>query len=158
VAIPSSLGGKHGSIRERLLEAGFQEEFIGDHLPPATGLSLDGLGGVLCGVPESFAGQRVRPEGKKESYRFGGGDFLAATPLRRDFADRAVERDVKHRERVSVPEIDESAGSQRSQFFWRKNSSSMRRGRRGIARKTSYTPTTRLKYFRRISKNSVTFI
>src|ERR1700730_184248 len=53
VAIPSMLGGKHGSIRERLLEAGFQEEFIGDHLPPATHYHWAG--------PEEFYAEFLSP-------------------------------------------------------------------------------------------------
>jgi Nucleotidyltransferase len=67
VAIPSSLGGKHGSIRERLLEAGFQEEFIGDHLPPATHYHWTGSGEFYAEFLSPLRGSEFDRKGKRKA-------------------------------------------------------------------------------------------
>ena len=64
VAVPEKLQVKGRNIRERLLEAGFLEEFLGDDRPPATHYHMAGPGG--------FYGEFLTPLLGSEYDRKGG--------------------------------------------------------------------------------------
>ncbi len=69
IAVPSKLGAKETSIRDRLLAAGFQEEFIGEDYPPATHYNLVGHGGFYTEFLSPLAGSEYGRKGKRQATR-----------------------------------------------------------------------------------------
>lgn len=55
VAVPPKLKEQESTVRQRLLEAGFTEEFEGEDHPPPTHYR----GRFLRGIPRSFGWQRI---------------------------------------------------------------------------------------------------
>ena len=59
IAVPLKIEAKETSIRDRLVAAGFREEFVGEDRPPATPLPLGWAGRFLCRVRRSTCWKRV---------------------------------------------------------------------------------------------------
>lgn len=63
VALPAKLKIEESTVRQRLTDAGFTEEFVGEDRPPATSLPLWTGRRVLRGIPDPTRRKRIRPEG-----------------------------------------------------------------------------------------------
>ena len=59
VAVPSKLKKEESTVRKRLLEAGFEEEFIGEDRPPGDALSLWKSRSILRGVSRAARRKRI---------------------------------------------------------------------------------------------------
>jgi len=73
IAVPSKIEAKETSIRDRLLAAGFQEEFIGEDRPPATHYHLVGQGGFYAEFLSPLVGSEYGRKGERKATRAVGG-------------------------------------------------------------------------------------
>jgi hypothetical protein len=73
IAVPSKMEAKETSIRDRLLAAGFQEEFIGEDRPPATHYHLVGQGGFYAEFLSPLVGSEYGRKGERKATRVVGG-------------------------------------------------------------------------------------
>jgi len=73
VAVPTKIEAKETSIRDRLLAAGFQEEFIGEDRPPATHYHLVGQGGFYAEFLSPLVGSEYGRKGERKATREVGG-------------------------------------------------------------------------------------
>lgn len=73
IAVPSKIEAKETSIRDRLLAAGFQEEFIGEERPPATHYHLAGQGGFYAEFLSPLLGSEYGRKGECKATRRVGG-------------------------------------------------------------------------------------
>jgi hypothetical protein len=73
VAIPPKIKRKQTSIRERLLAAGFQEEFVGEDRPPATHYHLGAHGGFYAEFLTPLVGSEHGRKGERKVTREVGG-------------------------------------------------------------------------------------
>ena len=73
VAVPSMIEAKETSIRDRLLAAGFQEEFVGEDRPPATHYQLLGQGGFYAEFLSPLVGSEYGRKGERKATREVGG-------------------------------------------------------------------------------------
>jgi hypothetical protein len=73
IAVPSRIEAKETSIRDRLLAAGFQEEFIGEDRPPATHYHLAGQGGFYTEFLSPLVGSEYGRKGERKTTREVGG-------------------------------------------------------------------------------------
>lgn len=89
VAVPAKMDAKGENIRERLLAAGFQEEFVGEDRPPATHYHLGAQGGFYAEFLTPLVGSEQDRGGKRKATREVGGissqqlryvDILLASP------------------------------------------------------------------------------
>jgi len=67
VAVPSKLKKKESTVRKRLLEAGFEEEFIGEDRPPATHYHYGKAGGFYAEFLAPLEGSEYDQSGKRKS-------------------------------------------------------------------------------------------
>jgi hypothetical protein len=73
VVVPSKIETKGISIRDRLLTAGFREEFIGEDRPPATHYHLEGQGGFYAEFLSPLVGSEYgRKRERKATMEVGG--------------------------------------------------------------------------------------
>lgn len=89
VAVPPKIDAKEENLRERLLAAGFQEEFVGEDRPPATHYHLGTQGGFYVEFLTPLIGSEYGRGGKRKATREVGGipsqqlryvDILLASP------------------------------------------------------------------------------
>ena len=89
VAVPPGISVKGGTIRDRLLAAGFQEEFVGEDRPPATHYHLGAQGGFYAEFLTPLVGSEYGRKGERKATREVGGissqqlryiDILLLTP------------------------------------------------------------------------------
>jgi hypothetical protein len=73
VAVPTKVDVKKENIRERMLAAGFQEEFVGEDPPPATHYHLGGHGGFYAEFLTPLVGTEHGRGGKRKATREVGG-------------------------------------------------------------------------------------
>jgi hypothetical protein len=73
IAVPSKIEAKETSIRDRLLAAGFQEEFIGEDRPPATHYHLVGQAGFYAEFLSPLVGSEYGWKGERKATRIVGG-------------------------------------------------------------------------------------
>lgn len=73
IAVPSKIEAKETSIRDRLVAAGFQEEFIGEERPPATHYHLAGQGGFYAEFLSPLLGSEYGRKGERKATRKVGG-------------------------------------------------------------------------------------
>jgi hypothetical protein len=73
VAVPAKVDVKKENIRERMLAAGFQEEFVGEDRPPATHYHLGGHGGFYTEFLTPLVGSEHGRRGKRKATREVGG-------------------------------------------------------------------------------------
>jgi hypothetical protein len=73
IAVPSKMEAKKTSIRDRLLAAGFQEEFTGEDQPPATHYHLVGQGGFYAEFLSPLVGSEYGRKGERKATRVVGG-------------------------------------------------------------------------------------
>jgi hypothetical protein len=73
IAVPSKIEAKETSIRDRLLAAGFQEEFIGEDRPPATHYHLVGQSGFYAEFLSPLVGSEYGRKGERKATRAVGG-------------------------------------------------------------------------------------
>jgi nucleotidyltransferase-like protein len=73
VAVPSVIEAKETSIRDRLLAAGFQEEFVGEDRPPATHYHLLGQGAFYAEFLSPLVGSEYGRKGERKATRKVGG-------------------------------------------------------------------------------------
>jgi hypothetical protein len=69
VAVPAKLKVEESSVRERLLQAGFKEEFIGEHQPPATHYHYGQEGGFYLEFLTPLIGSEYDRSGKRKATR-----------------------------------------------------------------------------------------
>jgi Nucleotidyltransferase len=69
VAVPSVIEAKETSIRDRLLAAGLQEEFVGEDRPPATHYHLLGQGGFYAEFLSPLVGSEYGRKGERKATR-----------------------------------------------------------------------------------------
>lgn len=67
VAVPARIEAKETNIRERLLAAGFQEEFVGEDRPPATHYRLGAHGGFYVEFLTPLVGSEYGHKGKRKA-------------------------------------------------------------------------------------------
>jgi nucleotidyltransferase-like protein len=73
VAVPPKVASKEANIRDRLLAAGFQEEFQGEHRPPATHYYLGREGGFYAEFLTPLVGSEYDQRGERKATREVGG-------------------------------------------------------------------------------------
>jgi hypothetical protein len=73
VAVPSKLKKEESTVRKRLLEAGFEEEFIGEHRPPATHYHYGKGGGFYAEFLAPLEGSEYDRNGKRKATKEVGG-------------------------------------------------------------------------------------
>jgi hypothetical protein len=73
IAVPSKIEAKETNIRERLLAAGFREEFIGEDCPPATHYHLGAQKGFYAEFLTPLVGAAYDRSGKRKATREVGG-------------------------------------------------------------------------------------
>jgi hypothetical protein len=73
VAVPPKLKKKESTVRERLLEAGFEEEFIGEDRPPATHYHYGKGGGFYAEFLAPLEGSEYDRNGKRKATKEVGG-------------------------------------------------------------------------------------
>jgi hypothetical protein len=73
VAVPPKLKKEESTLRKRLLEAGFEEEFIGEDRPPATHYHYGKGGGFYAEFLASLEGSEYDRQGKRKSTKEVGG-------------------------------------------------------------------------------------
>jgi len=73
IAVPSKIEAKETSIRDCLLAAGFQEEFIGEDRPPATHYHLVGQSGFYAEFLSPLVGSEYGRKGERKATREVGG-------------------------------------------------------------------------------------
>ncbi len=73
IAVPSKIEAKETSIRDCLLAAGFQEEFIGEDRPPATHYHLVGQSGFYAEFLSPLVGSEYGRKGERRATREVGG-------------------------------------------------------------------------------------
>ena len=97
---------EESTVRKRLLEAGFEEEFIGEDRPPATHYHYGKGGGFYAEFLAPLEGSEYdRTESGRQ--RKSGGRFVAAPSLHRNLADLALEGGAGRRKRIcDVTETD----------------------------------------------------
>jgi hypothetical protein len=69
VAVPTKLKKEESSVRERLLQAGFKEEFVGEHRPPATHYHYGQEGGFYLEFLTPLVGSEYDRNGKRKATR-----------------------------------------------------------------------------------------
>lgn len=69
VAVPPKLKVEESSVRDRLLEAGFKEEFVGEHQPPATHYHYGQEGGFYLEFVTPLIGSEYDRSGKRKATR-----------------------------------------------------------------------------------------
>jgi hypothetical protein len=73
VAVPSKLKKEESTLRKRLLEAGFEEEFIGEDRPPATHYHHGKGGGFYAEFLAPLEGSEYDRQGKRKATKEVGG-------------------------------------------------------------------------------------
>jgi len=73
VAVPTKLNAEKSSVRERLLKAGFKEEFVGEDRPPATHYYYGQEGGFYVEFLSPLIGSEYGRDGKRKATREVGG-------------------------------------------------------------------------------------
>jgi Nucleotidyltransferase len=73
VAVPPKLKKEESTIRKRLLEAGFEEEFIGEDRPPATHYHYGKGGGFYAEFLAALEGSEYDRQGKRKGTKEVGG-------------------------------------------------------------------------------------
>jgi len=73
VAVPPKLKKEESTIRKRLLEAGFEEEFIGEDRPPATHYHYGKGGGFYAEFLAPLEGSEYDRKGKRKATKEVGG-------------------------------------------------------------------------------------
>jgi hypothetical protein len=73
VAVPSKLKKEESTVRKRLLEAGFEEEFIGEDRPPATHYHYEKAGGFYAEFLAPLVGSEYDRTGKRKATKEVGG-------------------------------------------------------------------------------------
>jgi hypothetical protein len=73
VAVPSRLKAERSSVRERLLAAGFVEEFLGEDRPPATHYHYGKRGGFYVEFLTALEGSEYNRGGKRKATKEVGG-------------------------------------------------------------------------------------
>ncbi len=69
VAVPTKLKAEESSVRERLLKAGFKEEFVGEDRPPATHYHYGQEGGFYVEFLSPLIGSEYDRHGKRKATR-----------------------------------------------------------------------------------------
>ena len=124
VAVPTKLKKEESTVRKRLLEAGFEEEFVGEDRPPATHYHYGKGGGFYAEFLAPLEGSEYDRSGKRkaEGYEGSGRRFVPVASLHRDIAYLSVEGGVRRGERIrDVTEAD-GADCQPGKFLGTKNS------------------------------------
>src|SRR6267378_5807238 len=118
VAVPPKLKGRKLSVRKRLLDAGFVEEFVGEDWPPATHYHYGKGGGFYAEFLSPLVGSEYDRRGKRKagSRRY----FVSVASLHRDPDDFSVEGAIGQRERSILAEA-ESTDREPHQFSRSKN-------------------------------------
>jgi Nucleotidyltransferase len=75
VAVPLRIAVKEANIRERLLAGGFEEEFVGEHKPPATHYHLGKMGGFYAEFLTPLVGSEHDRKGERRATLEVGGIF-----------------------------------------------------------------------------------
>ena len=73
VAVPAKIDAKEKNIRERLLAAGFHEEYVGEDRPPATHYHLGAQGGFYAEFLTPLVGSEHGRGGTRKATREVGG-------------------------------------------------------------------------------------
>jgi hypothetical protein len=73
VAVPPKLKNEEWTVRKRLLEAGFEEEFLGEDRPPATHYHYGKRGGFYAEFLAPLEGGEYDREGKRKATKEVGG-------------------------------------------------------------------------------------
>lgn len=73
VAVPSKLKKEESTVRKRLLEAGFEEEFVGEDRPPATHYHCQNGGGFYAEFLAPLEGSEYDRNGKRKATQEVGG-------------------------------------------------------------------------------------
>src|SRR6476660_5616726 len=73
VAVPANLRVKESTIRDRLLEAGFQEEFVGEYRPPATHYHYRQAAAFYVEFLSPLVGSEYDRRGKRKATQKVGG-------------------------------------------------------------------------------------
>jgi len=73
VAVPPKLKKKESTVRKRLLEAGFEEEFVGEDRPPATHYHYGKRGGFYAEFLAALEGSEYDRRGKRKATKEVGG-------------------------------------------------------------------------------------
>src|SRR6266478_7145069 len=73
VAVPPKLKKEESTVRKRLLEAGFEEEFIGEDRPPATHYHYGKGGGFYAEFLAPLEGSEYDRSGKRKATKEVGG-------------------------------------------------------------------------------------
>jgi hypothetical protein len=73
IAVPLKIEAKETSIRDRLVAAGFREEFVGEDRPPATHYHLVGQGGFYAEFVSPLVGSEYGRKGERKVTREVGG-------------------------------------------------------------------------------------
>jgi Nucleotidyltransferase len=73
VAVPPKLKKEESTVRKRLLEAGFEEEFIGEDRPPATHYHYGKRGGFYAEFLAPLEGSEYDRNGKRKATKEVGG-------------------------------------------------------------------------------------
>ena len=96
VAIPPKLKNEELTVRKRLLEAGFEEEFLGEDRPPAAHYHYGKRGGFYAEFLEPLEGGEYDREGKRKATKAVGGvssqllryiEILLIAPWKVDLAE-----------------------------------------------------------------------
>lgn len=67
VAVPAKLKKEESTVRKRLLEAGFEEEFVGEDRPPATHYHYGKRGGFYAEFLAPLEGSEYDRDGKRKA-------------------------------------------------------------------------------------------
>jgi len=73
VAVPPKLKKEESSVRKRLLDAGFEEEFVGEDQPPATHYHYGSRGGFYPQFLAPLVGSEYNRRGKRKATKEVGG-------------------------------------------------------------------------------------
>ena len=73
VAVPPKLKKEASSVRKRLLDAGFEEEFVGEDQPPATHYHYGSRGGFYAEFLAPLVGSEYNRRGKRKATKEVGG-------------------------------------------------------------------------------------
>lgn len=121
IAVPAKVAVRVVSIRDRLLAAGFQEEFVGEDRPPATHYHLHAHKGFYVEFLTLLVGSEYTRTGKRKATQEVG-YFLAATALRGHPVGEALEDRVEPCQRIRVQISERGPGGESCQLYRAKDS------------------------------------
>jgi hypothetical protein len=155
IAVPPKLKKEEPTVRKRLLEAGFEEEFVGDDRPPATHYHYRKGGGFYAEFLAPLEGSEYDRIGKRKATKEVGGvssqllryiEILLIAPWKVELSDK---------NQYALP-LKRTVQIATQRASWRKKSSFTSSATTKTRRKICFTSTIRSKCFQKAWTNYTT--